>query len=85
MLENSIALIPHFGYQNPEATSSKAIWLKYMSIKTKLSIQHSRNGKEKKILQYKIDGWNEQTNTAFEFHGCVYHGCPKCFSINSIK
>ena len=32
MLENSIALIPDFGYQNHESTSVKAIlWLKYIS------------------------------------------------------
>ncbi len=35
-----------------------------------------------------IDGWNDESLTAYEFHGCVFHGCPKCFnntSFNALK
>ena len=78
---DSIALIPAFGYQNQEATSYKAIiWLKYISITNNINILHSRNGGEKKIGNYKLDGWNIETDTAYEFHGCVFHGCPKCYN-----
>ena len=81
MPENSIALIPDFGYQNHESTSVKAIlWLKYISKKFNITIQHSRNGGEKKIENYKLDGWHEQSQSAYEFHGCVFHGCPKCYN-----
>ena len=79
MPEDSIAFIPAFGYQNPEASSFKAIlWLKYVSIKNNIQILHSRNGYEKRIGQYKVDGFHPPSNTAYEFHGCVFHGCPKC-------
>ena len=79
MPSDSIALIPAFGYQNPEASSFKAIlWLKYVSIKNNIYIIHSRNGSEKKIMSFKLDGWHEDSSTAYEFHGCVFHGCPKC-------
>ena len=81
MPENSIALIPDFGYQNPESTSIKAfLWLKYISIKNNIKIEHSRNGGEKKIDNLRLDGWHNETQTAYEFHGCIFHGCQKCFT-----
>ena len=27
---------------------------------------------------YKVDGFHEESNTAFEFAGCFYHGCTRC-------
>ena len=27
---------------------------------------------------YKVDGFHEESNTAFEFAGCCYHGCTLC-------
>ena len=30
-----------------------------------------------------MDGWDPNSNTVYEFHGCVFHGCPKCFSPSS--
>lgn len=27
----------------------------------------------------KVDGYCHTTKQVFEFHGCYYHGCPKCF------
>ena len=26
-----------------------------------------------------VDGYDEATKTVYEFHGCFYHGCVKCF------
>ena len=47
-------------------------------------IQHALNIGEKSLLgtRYKLDGYCEETNTAYEYHGCVVHGCPECFSDN---
>ena len=28
---------------------------------------------------------NEETGTAFEFYGCFWHGCSKCFSPDMIN
>lgn len=27
-----------------------------------------------------VDGFDKNTNTIYEFHGCYFHGCPKCFT-----
>ena len=29
-----------------------------------------------------VDGYDETTNTVYEFHGCLWHACPKCFKNN---
>ena len=42
-------------------------------------IQHGRNVGERREGPYFLDGCCEETRTAYEFHGCFYHGCPKCF------
>jgi hypothetical protein len=86
MPKNSIALIPDFGYNKSDKCSYKAlIWLKYVSISNNIFIHHAKNGKEKRIGNYKLDGWCEETQTAYEFHGCVYHGCKRCFTSDTFN
>jgi ribosomal protein S20 len=48
-------------------------------------IQHALNGGEKQILGYKVDGYCEETKTVYQFHGCFWHGCPKCFDSDRIN
>ena len=31
------------------------------------------------VKTYYVDGFYEETNTVYEFYGCVFHGCPLCF------
>ena len=57
-------------------------------VKVCFCFSHSRNGNEKRILDYKIDGWDAENQTVYEFHGCVFHGCPTCYrpeSFNVLK
>ena len=49
-------------------------WLSYISEKEDLYIQHVRNGGEKRVQPYSLDGYCEETNTAYEFQGCFWHG-----------
>jgi len=48
-------------------------------------LQHVRNSLngEARILtpaqRYNVDGYEEATRTVFEYHGCYFHGCKKCF------
>ena len=46
-------------------------------------IKHAKNGGEKKSRTKKgeeyVDGWDERANTAYEFHGCLWHGCLSCY------
>jgi hypothetical protein len=83
MKPDTIALIPPNGYDTEPSSFKSTLWLKYVSFKQNIYIQHSRNGKEKQIQQYKVDGWDHHNRNVYEFHACVFHGCPNCFSSKS--
>ena len=53
-----------------------AEWLTWESERTGHSIRHQINGREKRIGNLPADGWCSQTNTAYQYHGCYYHGHP---------
>ena len=49
-------------------------WLSYISEREDLYIKHVRNGGEKRVEPYSLDGYCQETNTAYEFQGCFWHG-----------
>ena len=53
-------------------------WLTSESERTGSTIRHQSNGREKRIGKLLVDGWCANTRTAYQFHGCYFHGCPKC-------
>ena len=78
--ENTIAIIPHLGYRKTANQSHCAYqWLAHVAHQDNVVIRHGRNEGEKRVGPYLLDGYCEATNTAYEFHGCFYHGCIKCF------
>lgn len=84
--ENCIGIIPPHGYKPETKHSVKALqWLKYMSQKLGIKIQHARNGGEKVIGPYKIDGYYERDGekVVLEFHGDFWHGNPECYSADT--
>jgi len=84
--KESIGIIPENGYYPEQKTSVKCqLWLKYLSKKHNIEIRHSKNSGEVSIGKYKIDGYCEQTNTFFEFHGCLFHGCQKCYKSDTFN
>jgi len=56
-------------------------WLNYQESIYGIEIKNCIKGKEYLIpgTRYLADGYCEETNTIFEFYGCVYHGCQTCF------
>ena len=44
-------------------------------------IHHHRcgHGGERLVAGDKVDGYHPETKTVFQFHGCFWHGCIKCF------
>ncbi len=49
-------------------------WLSYVSEKEGICVEHVRNGGEKRIGGYSLDGYHQESNTAYEFQGCLWHG-----------
>ena len=82
LAENTIALIPPLGYQPERKQSIKAMqWLKYIAQTENIRIQHIYNGGEKRIGPYCVDGYTN--GTAYEFNGCFWHGCLRCYSMET--
>jgi hypothetical protein len=83
---NSIPWIPSNGYNPKEITSRKAeTWLKFLAEKNKIYIQHSKNGGEKRVGKYLLDGFSEKNKKIWELDGCLWHGCERCFGHNSFN
>ena len=59
-------------------------WLACIEQEQAVNIQHARNGGEHKIGPNRIpvDGWCNETKTAYNFHGCWFHGCLDCYPKN---
>ena len=63
-------------------------WLKwvYDTNGGKVRIQHALNGGEHVIPGVgKVDGFCEATNTVYEFQGCFWHGCERCYTRDTIN
>lgn len=50
--------------------------------KQNIFIQHALNIEEKQLGRYFVDGYAEIGGVKYvwEFHGCFFHGCPRCLS-----
>jgi len=75
--------------KSPSYYSLKAIrWLRSIENEEGVSIQHAEKGGEWRIpigeSHIQIDGWCKETNTAYEFHGDVYHGNPEKYDPEEI-
>ena len=96
---DTIAVEPPNGWHGATTNQSlKAlqwlIWREHKLSKSNESVQadrikHSQNGGEVMVFtpaqSFRVDGFDELTNTVYKFHGCLWHGCPKCFPRRDAK
>jgi G:T-mismatch repair DNA endonuclease (very short patch repair protein) len=63
-------------------SKSQIEWLDMIMSNLNIYIINIKNAKEHRIgNSFKLaDGYCEELNTIFEFNGCYYHGCPKCYT-----
>ena len=63
-------------------SKSQIKWLDFISSYNKIQIQHAENKGEYIIpnTRYSADGYCEETNTIYEFHGDFWHGNPKKYN-----
>ena len=56
-------------------------WLEKTTKQLKIHIHHAMcgHGGERHVLGAPVDGFDPNTGTVFQFHGCWWHGCPRCF------
>ena len=72
--ENSIAIFNSDRQLKTKQSNVAVKWLSYVSEKEGICIEHVRNGGEKRIGGYSLDGYHQESNTAYEFQGCLWHG-----------
>ena len=72
--KDTIAIFNNHRQWKTKQSNNAVTWLSYISEKEDLYIQHVRNGGEKRVEPYSLDGYCEETNTAYEFQGCFWHG-----------
>ena len=85
--ENLIALEPLGGWHGNHINQSTIAleWLYYQDhlLGGMGRVRHVRNGGEVQVLtpaeMMFVDGFDQVTNTIYEFYSCWYHGCPRCF------
>ena len=67
----------------PEQTCSFIAikWLEWEAKNRGIHIHHARcgHGGERQILGARVDGYHPESKTVFQFYGCLWHGCEKCY------
>ena len=72
--KDTIAILSHARQLKTKQSVEAIKWLSYTSEKEDIHIQHVRNGGEKRVGNYSLDGYCEETHTAYEYQGCYWHG-----------
>ena len=72
--KDTIALLPQHQQFKRNQSHEALQWLSYTAEKEEIRIQHARNGGEKRVGRYYLDGYCEETHTAYEYQGCYWHG-----------
>ena len=72
--KDTIALFPQHQELKRKQSHEALQWLSYTADKEGIHIQHHRNGGEKRVGPYSLDGYCEETHTVYEYQGCYWHG-----------
>ena len=72
--KDSIAVFQHDRQLKIKQSNMAVKWLSYEMASKDIHIQHVRNGGEKRVGKYSLDGYCEENQTAYEFQGCFWHG-----------
>ena len=72
-----IAVIPTHGYNYDKQSVIALCWMDWMAQQNQVHIRHAFNGGEVVLNGHKCDGFDEQNDVIYQFHGCFFHGCEK--------
>ena len=72
--KDTIAVFDHNRQLKIKQSNIAVKWLSWVAEKDEIDIEHVRNGGEKRIGKYSLDGYCEERNTVYEFQGCYWHG-----------
>ena len=68
-------------YPKHSSSPESLRWLEKESALRKIHIHHAAcgHGGERWVERAPVDGYNHETKTVFQYHGCHWHGCRKCY------
>ena len=68
-------------YPKHSASKESILWLNYVAKRWNLKIAHamSGHGGERWIEKRPVDGYSHEKKLVLQYHGCHWHGCPKCY------
>jgi hypothetical protein len=76
--------LPHILIKNSKQhgniSKKEKQWLQTIENQLQRNLEHN-----KKIERYNVDGYDKLTNTVYEFNGCFFHGCQKCYDSEEIN
>lgn len=72
--EKTIAVVENFLKDNYSKQS--ILWLESFN---NPNIKHALNGGEVELCGARVDGFDHDNKTVYQYHGCLWHGCPKCY------
>ena len=72
--KDTVAVFQHDRQLKMRQSNMAVKWLSYEMERNDIHIQHVRNGGEKRVGKYSLDGYCEEYHTAYEFQGCFWHG-----------
>lgn len=83
--ENQIAILPPNGYRLRDRQSVKALkWIEWVAHFYKIKLESASNGREVRIADnILVDAMHIESRTVFQFHGCYWHMCKKCYPFQS--
>ena len=69
-------------YPSGRVSGASIRWLEAESHQRGVHIHHHLcgHGGERWIAGAPVDGYDPVNKTVYQFHGCHWHGCPRCFS-----
>ena len=68
-------------YPKQKASKESIQWLEYVAKRWKITIHHAESGHggERWIEKSPVDGYNHERKLVLQYHGCSWHGCPRCY------
>ena len=69
-------------YDKGQASKLAIEWIEKTAKRLVIHIHHALcgHGGKRYVLGAPVDGLEPKTGTIFQFHGCWWHDCPRCFS-----
>lgn len=75
---DTLGIVPPMGYRPSDVYSAQALEWLYSLQRSNIQCALSATG-EAHVMGAKVDGYEPDTKTVYQYHGCFWHGCDVCF------